>query len=215
MATIEFNLSGLRAIYEQAYHSSSKFLAFDVVIGKGRFFFMMFLSVFDGGDKDTLYLYLRNINVACELKTYGRHLDGCFKVYFKDDIQNLILRELQLHHGGAPFSFIRFLEDVNARIPTYLNRTELIQLLRKNRNHVPSGIIEDAEKTVLVGTVKLPDNKKPLDKTLRKLLLYVDGDEAVIIQLINNLKRLNYTLRWTTEDNRSQAVEINSLLNSL
>lgn len=215
MATIEFNLSGLQPIYEQALHSDGKFLAFDLKVGRGRFFFMMFLSEEDGGDKDILYLYLRNINATCKLKTYGHHLNGCFLVYFKDDIQNLILQELQLRHGERPFSFERFLEELNSKIPRQLNRTEMIQLLRKNRNHIPQGIIEDAEKTVFVGLMQLPDDKKPLAKTLRKLLLYVEGNEADITQLIDNLKRRNCTVRWTTEDNRSKTVEINAILNAL
>lgn len=216
MAKIEFNLTGLRPIYEQACHSDGKFLAFDLSIGRGRFLFMMFLSEEDGGNKDILFLYLRNTNTTCTLKTYGHHLRGDFKVYFTDSIQEQVLRELQLQHlGKVPFSFKNFLEEVNARIPAQLNRTEMIHLIRNNRTHIPAGLIEETEKTVLIGTKQLPENQRPQDKTLRKLLLYVDGNEDDIICLITALKKKNCTVCWTTEDNRFRTVGINVLINDL
>ena len=54
---------------------------------------------------------------------------------------------------------------------------------------------------MLVGTKKLPDNKKPQDKTLRKLYLLRNDDPDEIKELISRLKDNNTTLVWTTPEN--------------
>ncbi|ALP38218.1 hypothetical protein ASL14_20620 [Paenibacillus sp. IHB B 3084] len=50
--------------------------------------------------------------------------------------------------------------------------------------------------------VKLPENKKPQDKTLRKLYVYTDGAVEDIAELIQLLKKFNMTVAWTTKDKK-------------
>ena len=58
----------------EALSSYDKSVAFDIVIGRGRFLFLMFLAEED--EKDTLFIYMRNTAVMRKLKMYGSHRNG-------------------------------------------------------------------------------------------------------------------------------------------
>lgn len=50
--------------------------------------------------------------------------------------------------------------------------------------------------------MRLPESKKPQDKTLRKLYVYTDGNVEDIAELIQLLKKFNMTVAWTTKDKK-------------
>ena len=67
----------------------------------------------------------------------------------------------------------------------------------------------------MVGPVKLPGNRSPRDRTLRKLYVYTDADIKDIDEFIVILKRHNMTVAWTTKANKEKAADINSLISEL
>lgn len=209
-----FNFTGLRNIYQQALRSDGKSLAFEVSINKGHFLFMMFLSKEDGGDRDILFLYLRHMNQLLRIKTYGSHREGDFKVYLTNSELNMMIEELQLRSGEKQFLVERFLNELNDKIPSQLSMEEVHETLKMNSSHVPVQVIDEPEKTVLIGFAKLPYGKKPQDKTLRKLYVFAGGSYSVISSLIEKLKSNNYTVRWTSEKYREKAASINDFLNN-
>lgn len=215
MQTTKFNFTGLAGVYKQGCVSDGKTLAFELTSGKGHFLFMMFLSEEDGGDRDKLFLYLRNVNTILGVKTYGSHKNGDFIVYLTENQQNNLVQELQLNIGAGTFSFERFLNELNSRIPSTISVKEVRATLRNNRAHIPPHVVDDTEKTVLIGTSKLPPGKTPQDKTLRKLYLFAEGSDSEISSFISILKANNCTVRWTTEENRYRAAEINALISGL
>lgn len=213
--SIKFNFSKLQNVYNSTLHSDDKATAFDIQIGKGRFLFMMYLSDEDKEAKDMLFIYMRNTRVLRKLKMYGNHYKGTFDVYITEKIQEEMTEELELDHKGKTFDFEHFLEELNANIPFEVVQETKIKTLRENRNIVSSlGVIDEAEKTVLIGD-KLLSVGKPQDKTLRKLYLYTDADVKDIDELIKLLKKLNRTVAWTTERNNYRSVDIRNLISSL
>lgn len=211
---MKFNFTGLKDIYQQALESDGKSLAFETTIGKGHFMFMMFLSKEDGGDRDILFLFLRHVNRLLRIKTYGSHRKGDFKVFLSDADLRAMVDELQLCSGEGHFRVECFLDELNNKIPSHLSLEESHQVLRKNVTLLPPQVVEDVDKTVLLGVAKLPEGRKPQDKTLRKLYLFADGSYAEKSQFIMQLKSNNYTVRWTSEENREKAASINDFLNS-
>jgi len=212
-----FNFTRLHSVYLEALNSFDKTLVFESQVGRGRFLFMMFLSdEEDMESKDMLFLFLRNTNRILKIKTYGNHKKGKFEVYLKDEEQNYITEELQLNETGKTFDFDRFLDQLNCSIPLTIPVEEKINKIRANRNIIRElNVVDEADKTVLIGDKKLPVGSKPRDKTLRKLYLYTDGAEKDIALLIELLKKANRTVAWTTEDRRGDAADIRAIINQL
>lgn len=211
--TERFNFSQLQHIFLEALKSDDKTLIFESHIGRGRFLFMMFLSEEDDETKDWLFIHLRNINYILKIKMYGNHKKGTFEVYVKDEIRKKLTEELLLTPNGEEFNFYNFLTQLNSSIPSTLPVKEKIKALRRHRGTLRVlNVIDEADKTVLIGEVKLPDHKKPNDKTLRKLYTYTDGEPEEIALLISLLKKSNRTVAWTTESRRSKVTDIRSLI---
>lgn len=197
--TIQFNFSHMNNIYLEALSSYDKTLIFESHVGKGRFLFMMFLSDEDNEAKDRLFIYMRNTKYMRNIKMYGNHIKGKFEVYITDQIKNELIEELQLTSNGASFDFISFLEQLNNSIPQSIDHREKISKLRQNKDIIrPLDVIDEADRTILIGEVRLPKNKEPQDKTLRKLYIYTDGAVQDITKLIELLKQYNMTVAWQT-----------------
>ncbi|WP_010340141.1 hypothetical protein [Xanthomonas sacchari] len=201
--SIKFNLTGLSEIYNESLRRAEPMLAFEVVHGNGRFVFMMFFSKEDEESKDRLFVQLRNTRVFLKLKVYGSHRNGDFLIYFEAADKRAIIDELMLNGDGETFIFERFLEQMNRQIPSQLPLQSKIDKIREVWPNVRSklvDIVDEADKTNLLGIKKLPLGSKPKDKTLRKLYIHANGDAAVISKLIDSLKTANCTLAWTNRD---------------
>jgi hypothetical protein len=201
--SFKFNLSGLEAIYNESLRRSEPTLAFEIVLGRGRFVFMMFFSKEDKESKDRLFVQLRNTQVFLELKAYGSHRKGDFIIYFKEQDQEAIINELMLDGGGRSFSFERFLGELNRQIPNELPLQSKLDKIREVWPQVSPNlvnVVDEADKTNLIGIMKLPEGKKPKDKTLRKLYIHTNGSAEVISNLIDALKDASVTLAWTNRD---------------
>lgn len=212
MASTKFNFTQLKKIYMEALSSYDKSVAFDIVIGRGRFLFLMFLAEED--EKDTLFIYMRNTAVMRKLKMYGSHRNGDYIVYISDEVQERMMAELQLQNGNETFVFERLLNEINNAIPQEISMDQKVETLRNNRNIIRTVGIDEVEKTVLIGT-KVLSKGKPQDRTLRKLYMYTEESETVITDFIKNLKKANMTVAWTTEEQRFRAADINAMINSV
>ena len=213
--SIKFNFNRLQNVYISTLKSNDKATAFDIQIGKGRFLFMMYLSDEDKEAKDTLFIYMRNTKVLRKLKMYGNHIKGTFEVYIAEKVQEEMMKELSLTYNGKSFDFNRFLNQLNESIPLKITQETKIRTLRSNRNIISLlGVVDETEKTVLIGDKRLSVGK-PQDKTLRKLYLYTDADVKDIDVLIKLLKKFNRTVAWTTEDNKYKSADIRDLISSL
>ncbi|MNC40122.1 hypothetical protein D3C75_888130 [compost metagenome] len=213
---IPFNFSELNNVYLEALLSDDKTLIFETHVGKGSFLFMMFLSDEDNDSKDRLFIYLRNTKYILNVKMYGNHTKGKFEVYITDHVQNKLIEELQLTSNGDPFGFVRFLEQLNNSFPQTIDHNNKVAELRKNKSIISSlNVVDEADKTILIGEVRLPKNKKPQDKTLRKLYMYTDGAVQDIAQLILLLKKFNMTVAWTNVDKQNSTMNVRTLLNKL
>lgn len=212
MASTKFNFTQLKKIYMEALSSYDKSVAFDIVIGRGRFLFLMFLAEED--EKDTLFIYMRNTAVMRKLKMYGSHRNGDYIVYISDEVQERMIAELQLQNGNKTFVFERLLNEINNAIPQEISMDQKVETLRNNRNIIRTVGIDEVEKTVLIGT-KVLSKGKPQDRTLRKLYMYTEESETVITDFIKNLKKANMTVAWTTEEQRFRAADINAMINSV
>lgn len=213
--TIKFNFDRLKNIYVSTLKSYDKAVAFDVQVGRGNFLFMMYLSDEDEEAKDMLFIYMRNTNVLRKLKMYGNHTKGTFDVYIDKEMQNALIKELCLSHADNTFDFNRFLNQLNGSIPLEITPETKINNLRNNRDIIGAlGVIDEAEKTVLIGQRRLSVGH-PQDKTLRKLYLYTNADPKDIDELIKLLKKFNRTVAWTSEANREDVVDIHKLISSL
>ncbi len=201
--SLKFNLTGLKNIYLEALGRSDPTLAFEVVHGRGRFVFMMFFSNEDKESKDRLFVQLRNTQVFLEMKAYGSHRRGDFYIYFNESDQDAIIEELELGQGGLQFDFNNFLEKLNQQIPPELPLQTKLNKIREVwpqvKQHLPN-VVDQADKTILMGIKKLPLGQNPQDKTLRKLYIYTNGSAEVITNLIAALKKARMTLAWTNRD---------------
>jgi hypothetical protein len=186
----------------QALKDHDPTLVFEIQQGRGIFSFLMFFSDEDIESRDILYLYLGNTRVFLTIKLYGSHVNGDFKAYINDEIKKKIIAELQLGNGNDNFDFQDFLDRLNALIPQTLSIEKKVEKTREiwpavgdNLRHV----VDEADKTELMGVLHLPSNKRPRDKTLRKLYMFIGGDSTDIRRLITDLKKSNVTLLWTND----------------
>lgn len=212
--SVKFNFDRLKNVYNSTLKSNDKATAFDIQIGKGKFLFMLYLSDEDKEAKDILFIYMRNTKILRKLKMYGNHIKGTFEVYLKKEVQEEMMKELNLTHNGNVFDFNRFLNQLNNNIPLHISQEAKITTIRSNKKIISKlGVVDEDEKTVLIGIRHLSVGQ-PRDKTLRKLYLYTDSDVKDIEQLIKLLKKSNSTVAWTTEDNNYKAVDINKIIST-
>lgn len=219
MSSEKFNLTGLKNIYLEALNQDDGTLIFEIAIGRGRFLFMMFFSEHDEDSRDYLFIFMRNSRKLVKIKLYGSHKKGDFYIYADDLLKEKLVNELLLTNTGNPFSFANFLIQLNNKIPAILSLTTKIQKLRDNWNELQAqgltAMIDENEKTVLIGEKKLPEGQKPQEKTLRKLYIYTKGDPEDISALINLLKKVNMTVRWARPDNLTNPSDIRQIMNRL
>ncbi|ABR48418.1 hypothetical protein Amet_2260 [Alkaliphilus metalliredigens QYMF] len=212
---LEFDFDRLKDVYTEATNSYEKILIFESQVGKGRYLFMMFVSEEDEESRDLLFLYLRNTNRILNIKMYGNHLKGTFKVYLRENQVEYMTDELQLGNGNGHFSFVNFLNELNDSIPLSIERERKIHTMRKNNSIMKElGAIDESEKKVLIGERRLSVGT-PKDKTLRKLYSYTNSSVGEVDKLIVCLKRFNITVAWTTEDRKSEAKSIREILNAI
>ena len=194
------SLNGLFGVWSEAMARNEPTIAFEVRNGRGRFLFMMFFDPDDKATSDRLLVFLQNTRHMLELKLYWAHERGQFDIYLKRQDVDAIKRELELAgDAGLPFDEARFVSALNAVLPVSLPLAEKVETLRTNMQVIRdrlSTILDDHNKTELIGEKQLPHQQRPREKTLRKLYLYsTDAPEAVAIY-IENLKKRNCTLAW-------------------
>jgi hypothetical protein len=195
-----FSLDGLAEVWSEAVNRNEPTIAFELFNGRGRFLFMMFFDPEDEETKDNLLLFLQNSRCMLYLKLYGAHRKGHFMNYLNDRQIDKIKLELQLTEShGTAFDIERFIETLNHGIPKSLPLASKIQLLRANKEAIHPqlvDILDDHEKTELVGVMQLDGSRRPREKTLRKLYLYGTESPQGVATYIENLKKRNCTLRW-------------------
>jgi hypothetical protein len=218
MPTEKINFTGLKNIYLEALSQEDGTLIFEVTIGKGNFLFMMFLSE-DDESKDLLFIFMRNTHQLVKYKLYGNHKKGDFYIYVDNLLRKKLTTELQLTNIDNSFSFENFLMQLNNRIPNQLTLETKIQILRNNWNslqkHSLSNILDDSDKTILIGEKRLPKGQKPREKILRKLYLYTNGDPADVAKLIVSLKKANMTVSWTSPNAKINPADIRQIVNNV
>lgn len=217
----KFDLNGLKEIYNESIKRQEKTLVFEVSNGKGRFLFMMFFDDADKSTKDLLYIFLKNTKKMIQLKMYGNHPKGIFNIYIDEYKRKMIIDELMIgmEFSKSTFNFNTFFANLNNCIPKTLSLQNIIDKFRESKDiiisNIPSDIIDEIHKNILIGPKGLPKYKKPQEKTLRKLYLFAEEDDSRIIsQFIERLKSLNITVAWTDEKSKISA-NIHSLLMSL
>ncbi|WDG52367.1 hypothetical protein [Pseudomonas chlororaphis] len=222
MGQVVFDFSGINSIYVAARQNDRQTVVFEVRNGRGIFVFMMFFSE-DDESKDQLFLYLARTSRMIERKMYGRHelrepQRNRFQVYLTDQHQQYIREELGLEGSGSTFDFEAFLRTLNAGIPLQLNLADLQANCQAHQDAFRQPelrrVVDDAHKIYLIGPKQLPPEKKPKEKTLRKLYLHVDAEATVLEQFIAALKRQNKTLAWTDKAKLANG-NIRQMLNSM
>jgi len=198
-----YNFTGMREIYSNAIRAKEPTIAFELRNGRGRFLFMMFFSEDDDESRDALFMFLLKTQVLLQLKMYGSHRKGDFNVYFTDTDILKIRQELELEQNNTTqFEFQRFLGDLNSQIPANIPFAKQIGTLRENRAIFQNDsrlrkVIDEGNKMYCTGPIRLPDNKHPREKTLRKLYLHLDANPQYVHTLIQALKERNWTVGWS------------------
>jgi len=175
---MRFSLNGLSGVWSEALTRNEPTIAFELLNGRGRFLFMMFFDPDDESTKDKLLLFLQNIRCMMHLKLYGAHRKGEFMIYLNDRQVVQIRHELALTENiGTTFDIARFIEALNCGIPKSLSLASKIQLLRANKTAVQpelSAILDDHEKTELVGPLQLDSLRRPRKKNVAQVVLVWD-----------------------------------------
>lgn len=201
----KYELSGLKDVFKEAIHRKEPTIVFELNNGRGKFLFMMFFDSEDEKTKDQLFIFMRNTQRMVKLKLYGNHYDGQFSLYLEEYVKDWFKKELLIESGNPfnKFDFDSFFAKLNNSIPSSIPLQSKIVKIRESWTDVasklPKEVVDEDEKTILLGDKALPSNQKPREQTLRKLYLYSDGNAEDITILINNLKRLNRTVAWTND----------------
>lgn len=215
MENQKFNFTNMKSIYFEALKNDQT-LIFEIGVGRGRFLFMMFFSEDDRESKDKLFIYLRNTKTIIKSKLYGSHKNGDFLIYINNINREKLINELQLRSGKGNFNFEDFLNDLNNKIPNKLSINTKIQQFRENWDAIKElSVIDEEDRTILIGERRLPKNKKPKETTLRKLYLYTSGSIEDISELIRLLKKANMTVAWTNEKTKNSVSDLREIINRL
>ncbi|USP08035.1 hypothetical protein L1S45_12610 [Aeromonas dhakensis] len=201
----KYDLPGLKGVFREAIQRNEPTIVFELNNGRGKFLFMMFFDSEDEKAKDQLFIFMRNTQRMVKLKLYGNHSSGQFSLYLEEYVKDWFKKELLIENSNFfnTFDFDTFFTKLNDSIPSSISLQAKIVKIRECWASVtaklPKEIVDENEKTILLGDRPLPSNKKPREQTLRKLYLYSDGNAEDITTLINNLKRLNRTVAWTND----------------
>lgn len=201
------NLTGLNAIYNQALKDDEKTIVFELNQGQGYFVFMMFFDD-DDASKDKLFIYLKRTNCMLDFKMYANHKKGDFHVYIKQsDIQS-IRNELNLQGGSVPFDVLSFFHGLNLLIPQKLPFADKVNNFNRIWSRVSphlSGVLNHADRIYFTGLMDLSGSKrKPSEKTLRKLYLYVNAKPETIKSFIEILKVQQKTCCWSADKDKQK-----------
>lgn len=203
----KFNLTGLAGVYNQALDNDEKTVVFEVPIEQGVFVFMMFFDD-DDKSKDMLYLFLKRTGHMLDFKMYAHHKNGDFYIYIKPSDIQAIKNELNIQGGNKPFDVLSFLGKVNNLIPSSLPFADKVKNLKRIWPRVSthlSNVLHEADKIYFIGLRDLSrTKKKPSERTLRKLYLYVDASPETIKQFIVSLKAQQKTCCWTSDKHREK-----------
>jgi hypothetical protein len=215
----KYDLSGLQGVFNEAIQRDEPTIVFELNNGQGKFLFMMFFDSDDESTKDQLFVFMRNTQKMVKLKLYGNHHRGQFYLYLKDYVKDWFKKELLIDSTSSThrFDFDAFFASLNNSIPHTLPLQEKIKKIRdlwpEVSKDLPKEIVDEEEKTILLGDKSLPTGSKPREKTLRKLYLYADGNADDITTLISNLKRLNRTVAWTNDIKKiDKAMKVKDLI---
>lgn len=215
MENLKFNFTNMKNIYLEALKNDQT-LIFEITVGRGRFLFMMFFSEDDKESKDKLFIYLRNTKTIIKSKLYGSHKNGNFLIYINNTNREKLIEELQLKIGKGNFNFDNFLTELNSKIPNSLSLNTKIQKFRENWGPIKElSVIDEEDRTILIGERRLPKNKKPKETTLRKLYLYTSGSVEDISELIRLLKKANMTVAWTDDKTKNCVSDLREIINKL
>jgi len=201
----KYELSGLKGVFKESIQRNEPTIVFELNNGRGKFLFMMFFDSEDEKTKDQLFIFMRNTQRMIKLKLYGNHYDGQFSLYLEEYVKDWFKKELLIENGNPfnKFDFDSFFGKLNGSIPSSIPLQTKIVKIRESwadvASKLPKEVVDEDEKTILLGDKALPSNKKPREQTLRKLYLYSDGNADDITILINNLKKLNRTVAWTND----------------
>lgn len=195
-----YSMNGFFGVWAEALKRDEPTVAFELANGRGRFLFMMFFDPEDERTNDKLLLFLQNTRYMLRLKLYGAHHRGEFQLYLEDWQIARVKRELQLDGAdGSPFDIVRFIDVLNANIPQSIPLAAKIQLLRENRPAFQDDLVDILDfydRTELIGEMRLSQERKPKERTLRKLYLYSTQSPKEVAAYIEDLKRRNCTLSW-------------------
>lgn len=211
---LKYSLGNLRSIYWDALRRNEPTIAFELKNGRGRFLFMLFFDEKDNEVKDYIYIYLKNTQKMISLKLYGKRMAGVFDVYLKSSDEKLFINELGLANfqSGTPFVFANFFSSLNAAIPNELSLQSTITAIRpelkKVIGYLPKDVVDESDRIYLKEPMRLPKGKAPREQTLRKLYFYADGNAEQITGLINRLKSVNQTVRWTNDIAMARSVSL-------
>ena len=167
---LQFDLSGLSAIYGEAIKRREPTLIFELRYDIGCLVFIMFFDEEDKNSRDELFIYLARTNKMISVKMYGNHSKGVFLIYVKADHEQDIRHELGIVPGKmTPFVLQNFLEQLNKRIPQTLPLEVKISTFQKHRtafaNHPAiKRHVDEALKIHLVGLRRLSSPTRPRGK---------------------------------------------------
>jgi hypothetical protein len=199
-----YSMNGFFGVWSEALERDEPTVAFEIRNGRGRFLFMMFFDPEDEKTKDRLLVFLQSTRYMLKLKLYGAHDKGDFRIFLEDWQVEKIKRELQLEGGEGPaFDITKFLDALNAGIPRSVPLATKVKLLQENRGAYHddlADILDFHKRTELIGERQLPPEKKPRERTLRKLYLYSSQSPEDIAAYIFDLKRRNCTVCWREPD---------------
>lgn len=205
------NLTGLNTIYNQALNNDERTIVFEINQGQGYFVFMMFFDE-DDSSKDNMYIYLKRTNHMLNFKMYANHTKGDFFIYITpNDIQD-IKDELNINGGVGQFDILDFFTSLNSNIPQFLPFSQKLNNFKsiwKQASPHLSGVLNDADKIYFIGLRDLKSaKKKPTEKTLRKLYLYINAQPETIKQFIISLKDQQKTCCWSADKNKQKAFSL-------
>lgn len=204
--TMEFNFTGLKAVFAEAVKRYEPTILFSLQDGLGQFVFMIFLETdskgkIKFGDLELFVIFGRTQQIYA-FPLYGNFLkDGDFRIFLNADHVRTIRDELGIpdNADGPPFVVSDFLGRLNTSIPQSIPLTTKIDLMQNNRQIIERNCVrylDEADKIFLLGPRPLPSLSRPREETLRKLYM-LSQDPATIGRLIDKLKARNWTVAWS------------------
>lgn len=205
------NLTGLASIYNQALNDDERTIVFEINQGKGFFVFMMFFDE-DDSSKDKLYIYLKRTNYMLNFKMYANHKKGDFFIYITPNDIQAIKDELNINGGVGQFDILEFFTYLNGNIPQFLpfsHKLDNFKSIWKQASPHLSGVLNEADKIYFIGLRDLSAaKKKPTEKTLRKLYLYINAQPETIKQFIISLKAQQKTCCWSANEKKAKSFSL-------